>query len=208
MADHNNYQPVEKFYSPAAGTVASSANEGFSNLFTGNIRNMQYAFGGFWIDIDLGPMTSVYADALQTYGRGIQTLDVSTLDMSKLSDMSMIFANCTALQKVTLGENFDSSSVTNMIGMFYNCENLGKNDAANGIVNFNKISTTKAQDLSYMFFGCCNMKELDLSNFDLSAATRQSAEDHTPSTTAMFYDCTRLHKITFNTNFDGDVPSG
>lgn len=47
MADHDNYQPVEKFYSPAAGQSPSSANEGFANLYSDNITNMQYAFGGF-----------------------------------------------------------------------------------------------------------------------------------------------------------------
>lgn len=149
-----------------------------------------------------------YADMLQTYGRSIQKLDVSALNFKKVTDMSFVFANCLGLKEVNLGENFDSSNARAMTGMFFNCENLGIESATNGIINFDKITTPKVQDVSYMFFGCCNIKELDLSKFNLNAATSREGKGQYPNSGAMFYDCTRLQKITIDSKLDNGFASG
>ena len=52
------------------------------------------------------------------------SMDLSGLDTSGVTDMSSMFSGCTLLQAVDLS-SFDTSSVTNMSSMFKGCESLG-----------------------------------------------------------------------------------
>lgn len=53
-----------------------------------------------------------------------ESMDLSGLDTSGVTDMSSMFSGCTLLQAVDLS-SFDTSSVTNMSSMFKGCESLG-----------------------------------------------------------------------------------
>jgi len=70
----------------------------------------------------------------------------------------------------------DTSNVTNMNSMFYECSNLTTLD----ISNFNIEQVT---DMSFMFLGCRSLTTLDISNFNTEKVTNMSF---------MFYDCSSL----------------
>ena len=70
--------------------------------------------------------------------------------------------------------------------MFFNCRNLLGID---GMKNFN---TSNAKDMSFMFAGCINLENLDLSNFDTSNVTDMQF---------MFFECKKLTILDIS-NFD------
>lgn len=90
-------------------------------------------------------------------------LNLSRLDTSNVSNMSYMFFNCNALTSLDLG-NFDTSNVTTMNRMFYNCNKLTSIDLSN-------FDTSKVSDMGYMFSDCKSLTSLDLSNFDTGKVT-------------------------------------
>ena len=56
--------------------------------------------------------------------------------------------------------NFDTSKVTTMYAMFYNCSSLKSLDLSN-------FDTSQVTDMYAMFYGCSSLESLDLSNFDM-----------------------------------------
>ena len=64
--------------------------------------------------------------------------------------------------------------------LFYNCQYLM------GVEGLENIVTTGGVNMSYTFYGCSSLKELDLSTWDLSSAT---------STASMFEGCTALETL-------------
>ncbi len=100
------------------------------------------------------------------------------------------FAQCKNLTEVS-GDNLVTSktfeNVTDMSGMFYNCEGLINLDLSN-------FDTSKVTSMSRMFDGCSSLTNLDLSNFDTSQVT---------SMYQMFYVCSSLTNLDlsgFNTS--------
>ena len=84
-------------------------------------------------------------------------------------------------------ELLDTFNVTNMSGMFYNCEGLTSLDVS----NFNTFNVT---DMSYMFCSCGGLTSMDISGFDTSNVTDMSY---------MFKDCSKLTSLNlsnFNTS--------
>ena len=75
--------------------------------------------------------------------------------------------------------NFDTSNVTNMEGMFAGCIKLIT-------LNLSGFNTSKVADMSNMFEGCESLSSLDLSNFDMTKVT---------VTGDMLYDCNSLKTI-------------
>lgn len=80
-------------------------------------------------------------------------------------------------------DNFDTSKVKNMEGMFFECEELEELDLSS-------FHTSNVTNMSLMFYRCMNLKELDLSHFDTS---------NVENMTGMFNDCVRLETL----NLDG-----
>ena len=102
-------------------------------------------------------------------------------------------------------KDFDTSSVTNMISMFYNCSNLATLDLSS-------FNTSAVTDMRYMFSSCSNLTTLDLSSFNTSSVTSMSSMFSSCSNLAtldlssfdtsavtnmmyMFYNCTKLTTI-------------
>lgn len=81
-------------------------------------------------------------------------------DTSQVTDMDSMFYNCNSLNSVDVG-GFDTSQVTDMSDMFRSCVNLMK-------LNLSKFDTGQVTDMSGMFASCRKLTELDLSNFDTS----------------------------------------
>ena len=90
-------------------------------------------------------------------------LDVSNLDTSSATNMRGIFNNCKSLTTLDLS-NFDTSKVTNMNIMFGGCIKLTTLDLSG-------CDTSKVTDMTNVFNNCQNLTSLDLSNFDTSKVT-------------------------------------
>ena len=106
------------------------------------------------------------------------------LDTSNVTDMSKMFYDCTSLTTLDLS-NFNTSKVTDMIGMFEACSGLTTLDISN-------FDTSNVVNMERMFSNCSSLTTLDLSSFNTSNVTYMSW---------MFYDCSRLTTLDIS-NFD------
>ena len=84
-----------------------------------------------------------------------------------------------SLTTVTGMELFDTSRVTNMNSMFYDCIKLTSLDVSN-------FDTSKVTNMSHMFENCYKLTSLDVSNFNTSNVTDMSG---------MFFSCSKLTTI-------------
>ena len=97
------------------------------------------------------------------------------------------FYNLSALTTIKGLENLNTSAVTDMRNMFYNCSDLEE-------LNVSNFNTSAVTDMRNMFYNCSDLKELNVSNFNTSAVTDMSE---------MFRDCsglTELNVSNFNTS--------
>ena len=69
-----------------------------------------------------------------------------------------------SLKKITFGNNFTTSNVTNMSGMFLNCSSLTELDLSN-------FDTSNVNRMNSMFSNCSSLNSLDLRNFNTSKVT-------------------------------------
>ena len=74
---------------------------------------------------------------------------------------------------------FDTSNVTNMLGMFSYCKNLEE-------INLSSFDTSNVTSMQRMFKACHSLKELDLSTFDTSNVTAMDG---------MFEECSGLTSL-------------
>ena len=94
------------------------------------------------------------------------------------------YVNLTSIEGI---EYLNTSQVTDMHNMFYNCYHLQTTD-------FSGFDTRKVKDMSNMFYNCGSLKSLDISNFNTSEVTNMRN---------MFYHCiglTSLDLSHFNTS--------
>ena len=93
----------------------------------------------------------------------------------------------TNLISINFNNNFNTSNVTNMTSMFYQCKFLTSLDLS----NFNTANVT---DMTQMFYSCYSLTNLDLSSFNTSNVRDMDF---------MFYHCSRLTSLDlsgFNTS--------
>ena len=126
------------------------------------------------------------------FGTNLTTLDLSSFDTSKVTDMSSMFGVMSNLTTLNLS-NFDTSNVTNMDEMFsgmpslttLNLSNFDTTKVTNmknmlsdmrnlTTLNLSNFDTSKVTDMSGMFFNMSNLTTLDLSSFDTSQVTDMS----------------------------------
>ena len=99
----------------------------------------------------------------------LTNLDTSYFDTTKVTKMQYMFYNCRSLTSLDVS-TFDTSKVTTMFAMFASCRNLTSLDLG----SFNTANVT---DIGGMFNGCPGLKTLDLNSFDLSKVTSGNAVD-------------------------------
>ena len=111
-------------------------------------------------------------------------VEFKNFDTSAVTNMSDMFYNC-VITTLDLS-SFDTSAVTDMSGMFSNCREIST-------IDLSSFDTSAVTDMSGMFYYCSRLTTLDLSNFDTSAVTDMSV---------MFYNCviTTLDLSNFNTS--------
>ena len=86
------------------------------------------------------------------------------------------YVNLTSIEGI---EYLNTSQVTDMHNMFYNCYHLQTTD-------FSGFDTRKVKDMSNMFYNCGSLKSLDISNFNTSEVTDMRN---------MFYHCIGLTSL-------------
>ena len=89
------------------------------------------------------------------------------------------FNGCENLTNIEGIEYLNTSQVTDMHNMFYNCYHLQTTD-------FSGFDTRKVKDMSYMFYNCGSLESLDISNFNTSEVTNMRG---------MFYHCIGLTSL-------------
>ena len=128
-----------------------SAFQGCSNLTAIDVFNLD--------------TSSVLDMASMFYGcEGLTTLDVTSLDTSNVIGMDNMFSWSGALQSITFGDNFVTSSVTSLWGMFKCCSGFTSLDVS-------KFDTSSVTRMDNMFQGCSGLTSLDLSSLDMSNVT-------------------------------------
>ena len=114
------------------------------------------------------------------------SIDLSAIDTSEVTNMSYMFYNCRSLTSLDVSK-LDTSNVTNMTWMFAECSSLTSLDVS-------KFDTSKVTNMSYMFSYCSSLTSLDVSKFDTSQVTDMSS---------MFGGCSSLTSLDvskFNTS--------
>ena len=97
----------------------------------------------------------------------IKSLDLSSFDTSKVTDMHDMFFGMSNLTTLDLS-NFDTSNVMDMSSMFSNLYNLA-------MLNLSSFDTSKVTDMHDMFSSTSyRLTTLDLSSFDTSKVTNMA----------------------------------
>lgn len=119
-----------------------------------------------------------YAESVSFIGwTNVVSFDLNIISIGNNSTKEM-FRELPKLQSINF-HNFDTSNITDMSGMFYNCNRLSLLDLSN-------FKTSNVIDMSSMFYGCANLTTLDLSSFMTS---------NVQSMTGMFYGCSNLSTL-------------
>ena len=111
----------------------------------------------------------------------ITSMDLSGWDTSAVTDMGRMFYDCVSLTQLDLN-GWDTSAVTYMDDMFCDCSSLTELDLSGW-------DTSAVTYMGGMFFDCSSLTQLDLSGWDTSAVTYMDN---------MFIECTALSKIRYS----------
>lgn len=84
----------------------------------------------------------------------LQSVDLSGLDTSSVTDMSDMFYGCSSLSSLDLS-SFDASSAASMSFMFSGCSSLASLDLSS-------FDTSKVTGMSNMFYGCSSLRSVAL----------------------------------------------
>ena len=115
---------------------------------------------------------------LKVGNTNITSLDLSCWDTSNVTDMSNMFYNCNNLTSLDVS-GFNTSNVANMHNMFSNCRGLTSLDVSG-------FDTSKVTNMDSMFRCCNKLTSLDLSGLDTSKVINM---------VNMFYDCIGLTSL-------------
>ena len=103
---------------------------------------------------------------------------IENLNTSMVTDMWNMFYNCKSLTSLDL-KTFDTHNVFSMSYMFSGCNNLT-------YLNVSSFDTSNVNNMMWMFSGCWNLTNLSVSNFDMHSVRYM---------TGMFSSCKGLTHI-------------
>ena len=119
---------------------------------------------------------SKYLNSINSIFRGIdRMISISFspfFNTSKITDMGLIFYNCSSLTSNNLS-NFDTSKVINMYSMFSLCSSLKS-------INLSNFNTSNVNTMGFMFYNCSSLTSINLSTFNTSNVIYMDS---------MFYKC-------------------
>ena len=87
-------------------------------------------------------------------------VDLNMIDTSKITNMNYIFFNCKSLRTLDVSE-WNVSNVTNMLGVFCGCESLETLDVS-------EWNVSNVNDMFSMFYDCKSLRTLDVSKWKVS----------------------------------------
>ena len=119
---------------------------------------------------------------------GLTTIEgIENLNTEEVTNMSGMFYDCQSLTSLDLS-SFNTAEVTDMCGMFNNCWSLTSLDLSS-------FNTAKVENMSGMFWECSGLTSLDLSSFNTAEVTNMSD---------MFNGCSGLTTIYVSDDFTTD----
>lgn len=96
--------------------------------------------------------------------RSLETIQgIETWDISKVTDVSYLFRNCSSLTTVDLS-GWDTSNINKVVGMFKGCSSLNSLDMSH-------FDISNVTDLSDMFNGCSSLSYLNITGWDFKNVT-------------------------------------
>ena len=104
------------------------------------------------------------------------------LNTSEVTTMSGMFYNCFNLNAIDVS-NFDTSKVTDMQYMFSQCVGLTS-------LNLSNFNTSNVTNMSYMIHNCANLTDLNVRSFDIRKVTNMEN---------MFSYCGKLSRVDLST---------
>ena len=110
------------------------------------------------------------------------------LNTSEVTNMNSMFYECRKLTSLDLS-GFNTSKVTDMIYMFFGCENLTS-------VDLSSFNTANVINMESMFYGCNNLTSVDLSGFNTANVTNMKS---------MFKNCDELKTITVGSTWSTEA---
>lgn len=110
--------------------------------------------------------------------RKVTHIETSDFDTSNVTSMYFMFFNCSSLTTLDVS-SFDTSNVTDMNSMFWDCSSLTTLDVSN-------FDTSNVTNMSGMFYVCSSLTRVDLSKFDTSKVSDMSG---------MFDECSSLTSL-------------
>ncbi|MGF1945733.1 BspA family leucine-rich repeat surface protein [Enterococcus gallinarum] len=135
-----------------------------SEMFFGALQDLEIIENGRNIDVSgVTNMSGMFMFDTEKYTSSLTELDVSSWDVSNVTDMSNMFSGAYSLANLDVS-NWDVSSVTNMSGMFSGAYSLANLDVSNWDVS-------SVTDMSSMFTFAESLTELDVSKWDVSNVT-------------------------------------
>lgn len=108
----------------------------------------------------------------------LESVEFNNFDTSNVTSMYAMFYECSNLRNMDVS-GFDTGNVTNMAWMFYDCPRLGELDVSG-------FDTGNVTDMQGMFYNCRALETLDVSGFDTS---------NVQSMGWMFYFCSNLQTL-------------
>ena len=113
----------------------------------------------------------------------LESIDISTWTFPAATNFSYMFDSCHRVKDIIFG-SYNFENVTTVTYMFANCFSLCHCHLSGKTVDLSKCTI-----ISYIFYACTNLQEIDMSGWDLSGMTNgQNAQN-------MFYACSSLKKI-------------
>ena len=127
-------------------------------------------------------MLCMFADC-----RALESLDLSTFDVGKVSEFHGMFLNCVNLKKLDFS-GFKTENLYNMYAMFKGCQNLTE-------IKFGDFDTKGVKYMNFLFQDC---KSLETLTFGEKFVSNEKTECE-----QAFDGCEKLKIV----NFTGDIPS-
>ena len=126
--------------------------------------------------------------------KGLKTIEgIENLNTSNVTDMQDMFYECSSLTSIDVS-GFNTKNVTNMQSLFDGCSSLTSLDVSS-------FNTENVTDMRWMFCGCSSLTSLDLSGFNTKNVTLIND---------IFYGCSSLINLdvsSFNTKNVTDMQS-
>ncbi len=121
---------------------------------------------------------------------GLETIDVSSLKTDRVTSMEGVFYDNGSLTSITGLDKWNTSNVTDMLGMFENCSQLQSLDLSSW-------DTSKVTEMLGMFNSCSQLTILDLSGWDTRSVISMGAafDSSNAANQSMFGHCENLKQI-------------